>query len=66
MRAMRSTLPFEDREALLLTARAAKSLPPEKLPRLKVVWAKALAVGPTAQPATAAAAPEPEASSPPD
>jgi hypothetical protein len=45
MRALRSTLPFEDREALGLTARAARSLPAPQLHRLQALWAKAVAAG---------------------
>jgi len=48
MRASRSTLPSEDREALGLTARGARSLPAPQLQRLRALWAKAIATGLTA------------------
>jgi hypothetical protein len=55
-RATRSTLPSEDREALGLTARGARSLPPPKLQRLQALSAKAIAAGLTFAAAGPAAA----------
>ena len=45
MRAHRATLPFEDREALALTARGARALPAAHRQRLQMLWAKAAAAG---------------------
>jgi hypothetical protein len=62
MRAHRTTLPFEDRQAMILTARAVRALPDGQRQRLKVVWARVVAAGLAVrvpQPATAAASPAP-------
>jgi hypothetical protein len=45
MRAHRSTLPFEDREAMKLTARAFRALPAPERQRLQSVWTKAAVAG---------------------
>jgi hypothetical protein len=45
MRAHRSTLPFEDRQAMVLAARAFRALPPAQQPRVQAVWARAIAAG---------------------
>jgi hypothetical protein len=44
-RAARMTMPFEDREALALTARGARALPPAQRQRLQTLWAKAVMAG---------------------
>ena len=45
MRAHRSTLPFEDREAMLITARAFRALSEPDRQRLQALWTKAAANG---------------------
>jgi hypothetical protein len=45
MRANRSTLPFEDRQAMALTARGFRALPDADRRRLQAVWGRALAAG---------------------
>jgi hypothetical protein len=44
-RAHRVTLPSEDRQAMALTARAARALPEAQRARLQVLWARAAAAG---------------------
>jgi hypothetical protein len=56
-RAMRATLPYEDRQALILTAKGARALAPEKLVRLRLLSAKAVVAAPSAPVTPAPAAP---------
>jgi hypothetical protein len=45
MRAHRTTLPFEDRQAMVFTAKGFRAMPDAQRQRLQTVWTRALGVG---------------------